>query len=210
VAGDVFSEVRRRLMQAKGRLRRCGVDYLAYALVDAVVDHYFHIMEAIGERIEQLEEQLTETPDDVEIIDIHTLKREVIFLRKQVWPLRDVLNRLIKGEFDQFEEQNRIFWSDVYDHIVQLVDTIDSYRDILTGMLDLYLSVVSNRMNQVMKVLTIMASIFIPITFIAGVYGMNFKYMPELEWPWGYAMVWSVMVALVAGMLILFRKKRWL
>lgn len=208
--GDVFSEVRRRLMQAKGRLRRCGVDYLAYALVDAAVDHYFHIMETIGERIEDLEEQLTDTPDEVEITDIHALKREVIYLRKQVGPLRDVLNRLVKGEFDLFEEQNRIYWSDVYDHIVQLIDTIDSYRDVLTGMLDLSLSIVSNRMNQVMKVLTIMASIFIPVTFIAGVYGMNFKYMPELEWPWGYAMVWTVMVALAAGMLILFRKKRWL
>jgi magnesium transporter len=208
--GDVFSKVRQRLVQAKGWLRRRGSDYLAYALIDAIVDHYYVIMESIGERIEWLEEQLIDRPDADRLSDIHSLKREVIYFRKQVWPMRDMMARLTKGEFDIFQEQNRIFWNDVLDHIVLLSDTIESYRDILSSIQDLYLSTVSNRMNQVMKVLTVMASVFIPITFIAGVYGMNFKNMPELDWPWGYALVWIVMIALAAVMLIIFKKKRWL
>ncbi len=208
--GDVFSAVRQRLAQAKGRLRNRGSDYLAYALIDAIVDHYYFIMERVGERIERLEEQLIDRPDADLLSDIHGLKREVIYLRKQVWPMRDMMVRLTRGEFDIFQEQNRMFWNDVHDHVVQLSDAIESYHDIVSSMLDLYLSTVSNRMNQVMKVLTVMASIFIPITFIAGVYGMNFKNMPELDWPWGYALVWIVMIALAAVMLIIFKKKRWL
>ncbi len=208
--GDVFSAVRHRLFQAKGRIRRRGCDYLAYALIDAVVDHYFHIMEKISERIERLDAQLTDTPEANVLRAIHNLKQEVIYLRKQVWPLRDVLNRLTKGEFDLIHEQHLIFWRDVYDHIVQLLDTIESFREVLSSLQDLYLSMVSNRMNEVMKVLTIMATIFIPLTFIAGIYGMNFKNMPELEWPWGYGLVWLVMVALAVMMLILFKKKKWL
>lgn len=208
--GDVFSPVRDRLFKAKGRIRRCGCDYLAYALIDAVVDQYYHIMEKIGERIELLEEQLTDTPGVDVVKAIHALKREVIYLRKQVWPLRDMLNRLSKGEFELIGRENTVFLSDVYDHVVQLIDTIESYRDVLSGMLDLYLSTLSNRMNQVMKVLTLVATIFIPITFIAGIYGMNFKNMPELEWPWGYGMVWGLMIAIVVVMVVLFKKKNWL
>ncbi len=208
--GDVFSLVRQRLFQAKGRIRRLGCDYLAYALIDAVVDHYFYAMEKINERIERLDTQLTDAPETNVLRAIHSLKQEVIYFRKQVWPLRDVLNRLTKGEFDLIQEQNLIFWRDIYDHIVQLLDTIESFREVLSSLLDLYLSTVSNRMNEVMKVLTIMATIFIPLTFIAGIYGMNFKNMPELEWPWGYGLVWLLMVALAVIMLILFKKKKWL
>ena len=208
--GDVFEPVRERLLKAKGRIRQRGSDYLAYALIDAVVDHYFSILESLGDRIEFLEEKLTENPDREVMHTIHRLKREVIFLRKQVWPLREVLGALAKGGFDLIGEASHIYMMDVYDHVVQVMDTIESYRDVLSGMLDLYLSTISNHMNEVMKVLTIMATIFIPITFVAGVYGMNFKYMPELEWPWGYGMVWGVMIAIVAGMMFVFRKRGWL
>jgi magnesium transporter len=164
----------------------------------------------LGDRLEVLEEHLTDHPEIDVIQQIHGLKREVIYLRKQVWPMREVLSRLSKGEFDLVQAQNHIFWGDVYDHIVQLMDTIESYRDVLSGMLDLYLSTISNRMNQVMKVLTIVATIFIPITFIAGVYGMNFKHMPELEWPWGYGAIWGLMIAIAVIMVIYFKKNKWL
>lgn len=208
--GDVFSAVRTRLRNPKGRIRQRGTDYLAYALIDAVVDHYFHIMEKIGERIEFLEDQLMDDPQAGIVTDIHGLKREVIYLRKQVWPMRELLGRLKKGEIDLIQEGNQIYWSDIYDHIVQLIDTIESYRDILSSMLDLHLSAAGNHMNEIMKVLTILASIFIPITFIAGVYGMNFKNMPELEWPWGYALVWTVIIVTVIAMVAMFKKKNWL
>jgi magnesium transporter len=208
--GDVFTPVRDRMHKGKGRIRRRGCDYLAYALIDAIVDQYFYIMEKIGERIEDLEEKLSEDPQIDVIQQIHDLKREVIYLRKQVWPMRDMLSRLTKGEFDLIQEENTIYFGDVYDHITQLIDTNESYRDVLSGLLDLYLSTISNRMNQVMKVLTIVATIFIPITFIAGIYGMNFKYMPELEWPWGYGAIWGVMSAIVVCMVIIFKKNKWL
>jgi magnesium transporter len=208
--GDVFTPVRDRLHKGKGHLRQRGCDYLAYALIDAIVDHYFYILEKLGDRLEVLEEHLTDHPEIDVIQQIHGLKREVIYLRKQVWPMREVLSRLSKGEFDLVQAQNHIFWGDVYDHIVQLMDTIESYRDVLSGMLDLYLSTISNRMNQVMKVLTIVATIFIPITFIAGVYGMNFKHMPELEWPWGYGAIWGLMIAIAVIMVIYFKKNKWL
>jgi magnesium transporter len=208
--GDVFTPVRARLAKGKGLIRKRSSDYLAYALIDAVVDQYFHIMEKMGERTEDLEEELTDHPEADVLGQIHNLKREAIYLRKQIWPMRDMLSRLTKGEFDLIREENRLYFSDVYDHVAQLIDTNESYRDVLTGMLDLYLSTVSNRMNQVMKVLTIVATIFIPITFIAGVYGMNFKHMPELEWPWGYGAVWGVMIGIAILMMFIFKKSRWL
>lgn len=208
--GDVFTPVRDRLFKGKGQIRRRTCDYLAYALIDAIVDQYFYIMEKMGERIEDLEEKLTEDPQIDVIQHIHNLKREVIYLRKQVWPMREMLSRLTKGEFDLIQDENHLYFGDVYDHITQLIDINESYRDVLSGMLDLYLSTISNRMNQVMKVLTIVATIFIPVTFIAGVYGMNFKYMPELEWPWGYGAIWVVMIIIVVAMVIVFKKHKWL
>ncbi len=208
--GDVFTPVRERIARGKGRIRKRTADYLAYALIDAVVDQYFYIMEKMGERIEDIEESLTDHPEADLIQQIHNLKREAIYLRKQIWPMRDMLSRLTKGEFDLIREENLIFFGDVYDHITQLIDTNESYRDVLSGMLDLYLSTVSNRMNQVMKVLTIVATIFIPITFIAGVYGMNFKNMPELEWQWGYGAVWGVIIAVAVIMIVVFKKNKWL
>jgi magnesium transporter len=189
--GDVFEYVRERIRKARGRIRKSGCDYLAYALMDAVVDQYFAILERLGDKIEALEEQLLEQPTPQILEDIHHLKREMIFMRKQVWPLREVINSLIKDPSELIQETTHIYLRDVYDHTIQVIDTIESFRDVLSGLSDLYLSTVSNRMNEVMKVLTIMATIFIPLTFIAGIYGMNFEFMPELKWQWSYPVLWG-------------------
>jgi magnesium transporter len=208
--GDHFNSVRERIRKSKGRIRNAGSDYLAYALIDAVVDHYFSILELFAEKMQALEEELISEPRSETMEMIHHMKREMIYVRKQVWPMREVANGLTRGEFDLIEDSTVIYLQDVHDHTIQVIDTLESLRDMLSGMLDIYLSTMSNKMNEVMKLLTIMASIFIPLTFIAGIYGMNFKYMPELEWQWGYFAVWAVMVVVVVSMLILFKKKNWL
>jgi magnesium transporter len=208
--GDTFGTIRERIRNSKGRIRKMGADYLAYSLLDSIVDNYFIILEKLGEKIEFLEEKLVTqaTPETLQII--HHLKREMIFLRKAVWPLREVINGLERGESSLIKESTRIYLRDVYDHTIQTIDTIETYRDMVSGMLDIYLSSVSNRLNSVMKVLTIIATIFMPLTFLAGIYGMNFKYMPELEWRWSYPFIWLVMVGIGVFMLLYFRKKRWL
>ncbi len=208
--GDTFDPVRERLRKGKGRIRPSGCDYLAYALMDNVVDHYFTILEKIGAQIEEIDDAVTENPQIDIPHDIHNLKQAVIYLRKQVWPLREIVNHLKKEETDLIHDSTRLFLSDVYDHVVQVIDTIESYRDLLGGIRDLYLTMVSNRMNEVMKVLTIIATIFIPMTFVAGIYGMNFKYMPELEWPWGYGLAWAVMAVIAIALLAFFKKRKWL
>jgi magnesium transporter len=208
--GDVFEPVRERLRKGKGRIRKMGHDYLAYALIDAVVDNYFIVLEKLGEEIESLEEELMIDPGPATVQTIHILKRELIYLRKSVWPLRELIKGLEKSESDLFQEKTTVFLRDVYDHTIQVIDTVETFRDMVSGMLDVYLSSVSNRMNEVMKVLTIMATVFIPLTFIAGIYGMNFKFMPELEWHWGYPLVWAVMAAVFVVMLIYFKRKKWL
>jgi len=208
--GDVFNPVRERLRSGKGRLRKLGSDYLAYALMDSVVDNYFIILERLGERIELLEEELVANPTTKILHEIDHLKREMIFIRRAVWPLREVISSLQRGESSLITQNTRIYLRDVYDHTIQAIDTIETYRDMLSGMLDIYLSSVSNRLNAVMKVLTVIATIFMPLTFLAGVYGMNFKYMPELGWRWGYPFFWLVIISLGVFMLIYFRKKRWL
>jgi magnesium transporter len=208
--GDIFDPIRERIRKGKGRIRKSGCAYLAYALIDAIVDNYFTVLEGIGEKIETLEEELISELTTETVETIHALKREMIYLRKQVWPMREVVGALSKGGSSLLDESTRIFFADVYDHNIQIIDTIESFRDILSGMLDLYLSTISNRMNEVMKVLTIIATIFIPLTFVAGIYGMNFKYMPELEWRWGYFGVWVVMVAIAGFLVSVFRKKKWL
>ena len=208
--GDVFNFIRERIRNAKGRIRKMKADYLAYSLIDAIVDHYFLVLEKIGERVEALEEELLSDPKPETQHTIHNLKRETIFLRKSVWPLREVINNLVRGESKLINKSTEIYLRDVYDHTIQIIDTIETLRDMASGMLDLYLSSLSNRMNEVMKVLTIIATIFIPITFIAGIYGMNFEYMPELKWPWGYAGVWGVFVLVILLMVIYFKRKRWL
>lgn len=208
--GDVFDGVRDRIRRGRGRIRQLGTDYLAYALLDAIVDNYFVVLGAFGEKIELLEEELLENPKPETSRTIHEMKREMIYLRKQVWPLREVLGHLSKTDSLLIKQSTVIYLRDVYDHTIQVMDTIESYRDILSGMIDNYLSVMSNKMNEVMKLLTIIATIFIPLTFIVGVYGMNFHYMPELEWKWGYFMVLGLMCFVVIFMLIYFKLKNWL
>jgi magnesium transporter len=208
--GDTFDQIRERIRNGKGRIRKMGADYLAYTLLDSIVDNYFIILEKLGEKIEFLEEELVTRPIPETLHAIHHLKREMIFLRKAVWPLREVIGNMERGEPPLVKETTRIYLRDVYDHTIQVIDTIETFRDMVSGMLDIYLSSVSNRLNAVMKVLTIIATIFMPLTFIAGIYGMNFKYMPELEWYWGYPAVWIVVVIIGISMLIYFKKKRWL
>lgn len=208
--GDVFNPIRERIRKAKGRIRKAGADYLAYALVDAIVDSYFLILEKLGEEIELLEEELVTDPRSETLQTIHNFKGEMIFLRRSVWPLREVVSGLERGESSLIHESTGIYLRDVYDHTIQVIDTIETFRDMISGMLDTYLSSISNKMNQVMKVLTIIATIFIPLTFVAGIYGMNFEYMPELKWHWGYFMVWFIMVVIVVSMVFYFRRRRWL
>ena len=208
--GDVFEQIRDRIRNAKGRIRKMGADYLMYALLDAVVDNYFGILEKLGEKIESLEEELVGDPSERTLQQIHSLKREMVFLRKSVWPLRELISGLERSESDLIEESTGVYLRDVYDHTIQVIDTVESFRDMVSGMLDIYLSSISNRMNAVMKVLTIIATIFIPLTFVAGIYGMNFEYMPELKWHWGYATVWLVMLVVAGVMILYFKRKKWL
>ncbi|MCX5749373.1 MAG: magnesium/cobalt transporter CorA [Candidatus Saganbacteria bacterium] len=208
--GDVFGTVRERIRSGKTRIRTEGADYLVYSLIDAIVDSYFGIIERLGEKIEQLEEILITKPTQNVLGEIHVLKREILNLRKNVWPLREVIGALERGESQLIRPSTRVYLRDVYDHTVQIIETIENYRDMMSGMLDIYLSSISNRLNEVMKVLTIIATIFIPLTFIVGIYGMNFRNMPELSWEYSYAVVWLVMLSVAAGMLIYFKRKKWL
>ncbi|MFH1202469.1 MAG: magnesium/cobalt transporter CorA [Candidatus Omnitrophota bacterium] len=208
--GDVFEPVRERIRNAKGRIRKMAADYLVYALVDAIVDSYYSILEKIGEGIESIEGAVIINPNPKNLKIIYGLKGDIIFLRKSVWPLRELISGLVRSESKLIQESTRIYLRDVYDHTVQVIDTIETSRDMVSGMLDIYLSSISNRMNEVMKVLTIIATIFIPITFIAGVYGMNFKYMPELGWHWGYFGALTIMAGVILGMLIYFKRKGWI
>ena len=207
---DVFDSVRERLKNGKGRMRKMGADYLTYILIDAVIDSYFLILEKLGEKIEILEEKVVNEPQEQVLHEIHRFKREMIFLRKSVWPLREVVSSLDRGESKLIHESMHIYLRDVYDHTIRIIETIETFRDILSGLLDIYLSSISNRINAVMKVLTIIATIFMPLTFLAGVYGMNFKHMPELEWRWGYPLIMLVMAFIGIFMLMYFRRKKWL
>ena len=207
--GDVFDPVRTRIRNGKGHIRKRGADYLAYALIDAVVDNYFIILEKIGEHVELIEENLIDNPEPETLQQLHHLKREMIYLRKSVWPLREVVSAMQRRDSPLIHEGTGYYLRDVYDHTIQVIDTIETFRDMLSGMLDIYLSSVSNRMNAVMKVLTVIATIFMPLTWIAGIYGMNFKHMPELEWQWGYPAVWVLMLVIAFGMMVYFKKKKW-
>ena len=208
--GDTFDPVRERIRKGKGRVRKMGPDYLAYALLDSVVDDYFVVLEKLGEDVEDLEEELVTDPKKGTLNRIHRMKREMIFLRKSVWPLREVISRMERAESPLIRKTTGIFLRDVYDHTIQVIDNIETFREMLSGMLDMYLSSVSNRMNEVMKFLTIIGTIFIPLTFLAGVYGMNFRFMPELGWRYGYFVVWGVMIAVGMSLIAYFRRKKWL
>jgi len=208
--GDVFDPVRARIRSGKGRIRKLGADYLMYALLDAVVDHYFEVLEQIGDDIEGVEEEVVERPTKDTLRSIHRLKRELVYLRRAVWPLREAIGSLVRDECDLIKRDTDVFLRDLYDHTVQAIDTVETSRDIVSGMLEVYLSSLSNRMNEVMKVLTVMSSIFIPLTFIVGIYGMNFEDMPELKLGWGYPAVLLFMAGVAATLLGLFRRRGWI
>lgn len=214
--GDVFDAVRERLRTGKGRIRKMGPDYLTYALIDAIVDNYFIILETIGEKVESIEENLVSNPVPETLQQIYNLKQEMIHLRKSVWPLREVINSLLRQESTLIKKSTYIYLRDLYDHTIQVIDTIETFRDMISGMLDIYMSSISNKMNEVMKVLTIFAAIFIPLTFVAGVYGMNFNpgispfNMPELEWYFGYPFALFLLVGVAITMLVYFKRKKWL
>ena len=209
-SGDTFDAVRNRLRASESRIRKRGPDFLVYSLIDSIIDNYFVVLEKIGERIEEIEDELIYNPVPETLQKLHDLKREMILLRKSVWPLREVISRLERWESKLINKSTDIFLRDIYDHTIQVIDAIESFRDMLSGMLDIYLSSISNRMNEVMKVLTIIATIFIPLTLVAGIYGMNFRSMPELGWDWGYPFVLLFMLGIGIIMLFYFRNKKWL
>lgn len=207
--GDVFNPVRERITQGKSRVRRKKADYLACALLDAVVDNYFEVLDQVELKLERLDEELFTDSSTETFQKISDLKKEMILLRKSIWPLREIVNTITKGEFDVIEESNQVYYRDVYDHIIHVIDILETFREMIAAMHDTYMNFVNNRMNEIMKVLTVVATIFIPLTFIAGVYGMNFRYMPELGWQWGYFGVLGFMGVLVMGMVLYFRRKNW-
>jgi magnesium transporter len=208
-SGDVFDRVRTEL-RTGGRVRAAASDALAYALIDAVVDGYFDVLEHLDGETDSIEEEVVADPSPAAVRGLHAIRRELARLRSSVWPLRDVLARLERAESPLLGPDTRVYFRDVYDHSVQLIETVETLRDITAGLMDIYLSTVSNRLNQVMKVLTVIATIFIPLTFVTGLYGMNFHYMPELEWRYGYAMVWAIVLVVSGGMLAAFRWRRWI
>ncbi|MBI5568504.1 MAG: magnesium/cobalt transporter CorA [Desulfomonile tiedjei] len=208
--GDEFDRVRERLRSAHGRLRTSGTDYLAYCLIDSVVDNYFVILEQLAEKIELVEDDVVSNPTTATLRTIHTLKKDIVSLRRSLWPLREAINRLSSGAVPQVNDATIPYLRDVYDHTIHVSEAMETYRDIVSGMLDIYLSGVSNRLNEIMKVLTIIATIFIPLTFVAGWYGMNFKSMPEYDWRWGYIWVISLALGVTATMLLFFRRRHWI
>ena len=208
--GDVFDPIRDRIRTGKGRIRKMGPDYLAYCLIDAIVDNYFVVLENLGERVEAVEDEVVSNPTPQTLVVIHDSKRNLLFLRKTIWPLREVVDRLERGESRLIKKSTIIYLRDVYDHTIQIIDTVETLRDMVSGMLEIYLSSISNRLNEVMKVLTIIATIFIPLTFIVGIYGMNFRYMPEIEAKWGYPAVVISMAIVAVVMVMYFRTKKWL
>jgi len=208
--GDVFEGVRERIRKGKGRVRKMGPAYLAYLLMDVIVDNYFVVLEKIGERIEALEEHIASNPSTSALRELHHLKRTIISIRRAVWPLREVAQSFRNADSDLLDDATKPFFRDLYDHTIQAMDVVDTYREMLSSIADFYQSSLSNRMNQVMKVLTVFASTFIPLTFVAGIYGMNFEYMPELKWKYGYFVTLGGFAAIGIGLLLFFKRKRWL
>jgi len=209
-SGDVFDPIRNRLRQGGPILRSSGPSYLAYTLLDAVIDGYYPIMEMFGEKLEGLEDEIVASPRPAVLHEIHQVKRDLLAVRRAIWPQREAINALIRDENPLITDTVRVYLRDCYDHCVQIMDAIETYRELAGGLMDVYLSSVGNRQNEVMKVLTIMASIFIPLTFMAGVYGMNFENMPELHTPWAYPLLLAAMVMVAVGMIVYFRRKGWL
>ncbi len=215
-SGDGWEPVRDRLRGGRGRIRSAGAGYLFYALVDAVVDGYYPLLEEFGERLELLEETVIDDPREELVGVIHAARRDALALRQSIWPMREAMGQLFRDDFAVIDAETRVYLRDAYDHTIQVIDLLENYREMASSLLEVYLSSVSQRMNEVMKVLTIIATIFIPLTFIAGIYGMNFDReasplnMPELGWYWGYPAVWAVMIVISLGLVWYFRRKGWL
>ncbi|WP_292539972.1 magnesium/cobalt transporter CorA [Methanothrix sp.] len=207
---DIFRPLRERLRTSKGRIRKQGADYLAYSMIDSIVDHYFVIMEKLGDRFEELEDSVVSNPEPGILPAIYNLKRDMLFLRKSVWPLREAISRMQRMDSQLISETTRIYLRDVYDHTIQVIENIETFRDMSASLLETYLSSLSNKLNEVIKLLTIISTIFIPLTFLAGLYGMNFTHMPELEHPYGYPAVLVLMLLVVAVMLAYFYRKKWI
>lgn len=207
---SLFTKIQERMCRARGRLRQRGIDYLAYALLDIIVDHYFVILERLGEIIDDVEGSIIKQPMPQDAHTLYHLKQEMYAFRKAVWPLREVINHLLRSDGEMVSDYTTIYLRDVYDHTIQAIETIETFRDMLAGMLDIYLSTITNRMNEIMKVLTIISTIFIPITFIASIYGMNFTNIPELQWRWGYPVILGAMAVMAIIMLVYFKRKKWL
>ena len=208
--GNVFEPIRDRIKNNKGRIRKSGVDYLLYALLDCLVDSYFDLLEKIDEDLVSSEEVILSEPSSDTLSGFFALKRSLLLLKKSVWPLREIISQLSKGESEFIKEPTEPYLRDLYDHVVHIIDSIETFRDLASGLTDMYLSMTSNKMNEVMKVLTVCASIFIPLTFIAGIYGMNFEYIPELRWKYSYFVVIGIMVLMIITMIVFFIRKKWL
>ncbi len=208
--GDVFDVIRNRIRQNKGIIRNHGADYLLYTLMDAVVDNYFLIIETLGEKIEVIEEKIFGSPDNNLVQEIQNLKREALKIRRSIFPLREVVSKLEKASNELIQPKTHNYIRDLYDHTIQVIETIEIYRDMLWGLMDMYMTSISNKMNEVMKVLTIISTIFIPLTFIAGIYGMNFEHMPELKYNYGYPTLWGVMIVIFISLVYYFKRKKWL
>lgn len=212
---DCLEPVRERIRKQATRMRDSGSGYLAYGILDAVIDHYFPVLEAYGERLETLEDRIIAEPDRAVVAEIHEVKRELLHLRRAIWPQREALNSLVRDEIPHITEETRLYFRDCYDHAVRIIDLVETYREVCSDLMDLYLSSISNRMNEIMKVLTVISTLFIPLTFVVGVYGMNFNTafpwnMPELNWPYGYPLCLAVMVLITIAQLIFFRRKGWI
>lgn len=208
--GDILDPVRERIRKGKGPIRKSGNDYLAYAIIDTTIDGFYPVLEQVGEKLEDLEGQIINSPDENSLQKIYKLKRELLSLRRIVWPQREAINHLAREENDFVKKSTRVFFRDTYDHIIQIIDVIETYRELAGSFMDVYLSSLSNKMNEVMKVLTIIGTIFIPLSFFAGIFGMNFEYMPELKWKWAYPTFWIVMLSSAATMIYYFKKKGWI
>jgi magnesium transporter len=209
IAGDLFDPFRERIRLDQGKVRKKRADYLLYRLIDIIVDNYYIVLDNLGEQIEDIEESIHANSSDRAFHKIQSLKKELIFLRKAVYPLREALNKVVKGETSFVEDENLRYYSDVYDHTVHLIDSLDTYKDLISSLMDIHINTMNRKMNEVMKLLTVITTIFIPLTFIAGIYGMNFKHMPELTWQWGYPATLTAMGVIMIAMISYFKKRKW-
>ena len=207
--GDLFGGFRERIRQDQGRVRKKKADYLLYRLIDIIVENYYNVLDNIGEQIELTEQKVRSDPSEAVFRKIQQLKKELIYLHKALYPLRDAVGKLVKDESTFIKEENIRYFSDVYDHVIHLIDSLDTYRDLTSGLVDIYLNTQNTRLNEVIRVLTIISTIFMPLTFIVGIYGMNFDYFPELEWRYGYGMVWAIMLGIALAMIAYFKYKKW-